>query len=178
MDQVDSISTDREISTPKGKSALRWPEIIFLGLPNQQKPGLLAWIVCALRMTFFGFGFATLLVLTGFKANDIGKALVWFGFTFFEELGRYSYLYKARGLRRASISFFLYIVVTETVSYWRPHRSLEAYALLRAPTIVIHLIATALMACAVRSPKYRIAIFAAIVAVHAGFDFFASKLTL
>lgn len=152
-------------------------ELIFLRLPFEEKPGVLAMILTVLRMTIFGFAGTALLVLMGFRFDAVGRSLSWFCFVFFEELGRYAFLRKAENTLRAAIFFCLAIVLIETASYFRPGVDLLAYARLRAPSVAVHVLSTALMAWAVRHPKFKLPTFAAIVLVHAAFDVWASNLT-
>lgn len=152
-------------------------ELIFLRLPFEEKPGVLAMTLTVLRMTLFGFAGTALLVLMGFRFDAVGRSLSWFCFVFFEELGRYAFLRRAENLLRAAIFFCLSIVLIETASYFRPGVELLAYAKLRSPSVVVHVAATALMAWAVRHPRFKLPTFVGIVLLHAAFDFWASNLT-
>lgn len=152
-------------------------EFLFLKVPFERKPGILAMILSVLRMTLFGFGGTTLLVLAGFKFDTVGQVLSWCSFVFFEELGRYAFLRKADNIVRASIFFFLSIVLIETISYYRTGVDPLAYAKLRAPSVIVHALATSLMAWAIRHPKFKLPTFVGIVLLHAAFDFWASHLT-
>ena len=150
----------------------------FLWVPSATKPGLLALLMTLLRATAYGFLFNIILVLCGLKYDAVGRSATWMIFVGFEELSRYSFLHKAKNLTRAGIIFFCSYVLIETVSYYKPPATLEHYMLLRLPSVLVHLFATAVMAWSITKPKFRIPVFVLIVGAHAAFDTWASYITL
>ncbi len=171
---MDSVISANSSQIKAKKSFLDWLRIVFLWVPFAEKPGFLALLMVISRITIYGLILNVLLVLAGFKFDLVGRILGWTIWVGMEELNRYAFLRKAKNIVRAATFFIIAIVTVETLVNLKLYTGFVPYVMVRAPSVVVHILATSLMAWSITRPKLRLPIFILILAAHTAFDTWAS----
>lgn len=167
-------------STPQPRNR-GFADRLFLWIPRQERPGLLAYLLCLVRMVAYPLPITALMVVLLVVAHVAVTPLSLCGLVItllpaavFEELARYTFVRRAADPVRAIVVFTACTLVVETASFLHPHASLAANLLLRAPSWGLHLVAGAVVVWAVRQrprhPNLPVFVVLGLMFGHAAFN--------
>ena len=151
-----------------------WLDYWLFWIPGSRKPGLLAFALFLLRVTVWPM-VLSFLVLAPFAAglprHPLLAISVMLAFSVLvEECGRYGFARKAEKSIRALVLFTALIIAVETAVYWRASVSVAVNIGLRAPSMLVHMVASTALLYALRHRARLLPIVACIYIGHLAFD--------
>ena len=151
-----------------------WIDYALFWIPNARKPGLLAFGLYLARVTVLPMALA-FAVLAPFASalprHPLAGLTVMLAFAVLtEECGRYGFVRRAESPIRALTLFTLLVIIVETTVYWRGHASILVNLALRAPSMLVHVLAGAALLWAMRRPARILPTMLAVYALHLCFD--------
>jgi hypothetical protein len=152
-------------------------ERICLWAPFSTRPNPLTFLFVILRMALLSAAFVVPAILFGLDpVRGIGEIYIWTVLVTFEELARLSILRDAERKWLAGAMFVLGVVLIESVGLFRPDIEPIDFAIMRLPTVLLHIGWTAAMIWLVRNERWRGPGVIALTALHIIYDVFASRI--
>lgn len=167
------------VQPPTSAWLKRFSHGLFLGLPDPTNPGILAFCVVIARATLGGLIIAIPAALYWGPESAIGglpRLCVTLGWVVFEELARLNFAYRAARPARSLLLFLALIITVETLFYPTGGHGLGVFLLARAPSMGLHVVATAGVALGLRNRRWLLPLFLVVTALHVAFDFWAPEI--
>ena len=167
------------VQPPTSAWLKRFSHGFFLGLPDPTNPGFLAFCIVIARATVGGLIVAIPAALYWGPESAIGglpRLCVTLGWVVFEELARLNFAYRAARPARSLLLFLALIITVETLFYPTGGHGLGVFLLARAPSMGLHVVATAGVALGLRNRRWLLPLFLVVTALHVAFDFWAPEI--
>ena len=151
-----------------------WLDYGLVWVPGSRKPGLLGFGLFLMRSAVvpFALSFALLAPFAGALPRHplLGLTVMLSLAVLVEECGRYGFARRADDPARAVALFSVLVIAVETATFWRPSASVAMNLALRAPSMVVHLLASTALLVGLRRRRRLLPILAAIYIAHVLFD--------
>lgn len=167
------------VQPPKSAALKRFGRGLFVGLPDPARPGFLAFCIVIARATVGGLFIAVPAALYWGPESAIGglpRLCVTLGWVVCEELARLNFAYRAARPVRSLLLFLVLIIAVETLFYPTGGHEVGVFLLARAPSMALHVLATAGLALGLHTRRWLIALFLTVTALHVTFDFWAPEI--
>lgn len=151
-----------------------WLDYGLVWVPGSRKPGLLGFGLFLGRAAVvpFALSFVLLAPFAGALPRHplLGMTVMLSLAVLVEECGRYGFARRADDPVRALAIFSALVVAVETATFWRPSASVAMNLELRAPSMVVHLLASTALLVGLRRRRRLVPILAALYIAHVLFD--------
>ena len=167
------------VQPPKSAGLKRFARGLFFGLPDPTRPGILAFCIVIARATVGGLVVAVPAALYWGPESAIGglpRLCVTLGWVVFEEFARLNFACRAARPTRSLLLFLVLIIAVETLFYPTGGHGLGVFLLARAPSMGLHVLATAGLALGLHKRRWLIPLFLTVTALHVAFDFWAPEI--